>query len=191
MDIGTSKWQNAVNQPIHMAEIAIRSTALLFDFQVQAARDLLEMQARSAAVFGIPDCSSLFNTADERARRLFTEGAEHLLNSTRRANETMAEMNRHLGRLVEQQTVGIAEQVRQGIDQLGRHTEQGLQQARDLVEHGVEELARAAQEARQQASEQPGWQQQTQPSRSIIEQPRSGDVPSRARKQENPRAAAE
>ena len=150
----STAWQQAANHQMQIAEIAIRSTALLFDFQMQAARDLLEMQARSASVLGIPDCSSLFSAADERARRLFSEGADELVNTTRRATETAAEVNRQIGRLVEVQTVGIAEQVRHGIDQLGRHTEQGLQQARSLVEQGVEEIQRAAQETQRQSAQQ-------------------------------------
>ena len=156
MDIGLSRAQQA-NQ--HVAELAIRSAGLLLDFQLQTARDLLELQARSAALFGVPDCSSLFNAADDRTRRIFSEGAEHVAHVTRRANETMAQMNRQLGRLVEQQAVGVAEQMRQGIEQIGRHAEQGLQQARTLVEQGLDELERSAQEARREANEQPGWQQ--------------------------------
>jgi len=126
----------------------------MFDFQMQAARQFMEMQARSATVFGLPDCSSLFSTADERARHLFSESADELVNTTRRASETVAEMNRHIGRLMEKQTVEIAEQVRQGIDQLGRHTEQSLQQARSLVEQGANEMERAASDVRNAASPQ-------------------------------------
>ena len=59
-------------------------------------------------------------------------------------------MNRQIGRLFENQTVGMVEQIRQGIDQLGRHAEQGLQQARSVVEQGVDKLDQAAQEARTQ-----------------------------------------
>jgi len=140
-------WQTS-NHSLQVAEIAIRSTALMFDFQMQAARQFMEMQARSAAAFGMPDCSSLFSTADERARRLFSESADELVNTTRRASESVAEMNRHIGRLVEKQTVEMAEQMRQGIDQLGRHTEQSLQQARTLVEQGVNEMERAASDVR-------------------------------------------
>jgi len=176
MDIGSSKAQQA-NQ--HLADLAIRSAGLMLDLQLQAARDLLELQARGAALFGVPDCSSLFNAADDRARRIFSEGAEHVAHVTRRANETMAQVNQQIGRLVEQQAVGMAEQVRQGIEQFGRHTEQGLQQARSLVEQGLDEIERSAEQTRREANEQPGWQQ-GQP-------PRSGE---RSRKQEA-RAATE
>ncbi len=157
MDISSSKWQQAANQQV--TELAIRSAGLMLDLQLQTARDLFEMQARSAALFGAPDCSSLFDAADDRARRLFTEGAEHVAHVTRRASETVAQMNRQIGRLVEQQAVGMAEQMRQGIEQIGRHTEQSLQQARTLVEQGLDEIERTAREAKREASEQPGWQQ--------------------------------
>jgi len=149
-----STWQQATQHQVSMAEIAIRGAALLFDIQMQAARDLMEMQARSASVLGIPDCSSLFKAADDRARRLFSGSADELVNTTRRATETVNEVNRQLGRLVERQAVEIAEQMRQGIDQLGRHAEQGLQQARHLVEKEVDELERTAQQAKKQPGQE-------------------------------------
>ncbi len=181
MDIESSRAQQA-NQ--HIAELAIRGAGLLLDFQLQTARDLFELQARSAALFGVPDCSSLFNAADDRARRIFSEGAEHVAQVRRRATETMTQVNRQLGRLVEQQAVGVAEQMRQGIEQIGRHTEQGLQQARTLVEQGLDELERAAQEARRKANEEPGWQQGQRPAEQRpAEQRPAGD---RSRKQEAP-----
>ncbi len=169
MDIASSRAQQ-VNQ---FTDLALRSAGLLIDFQLQTARDLLELQARGAALFGAPDCSSLFNAADDRTRRLFSEGAEHVAQVTRRANETMAQVNRQIGRLVEQQAVGMAEQMRQGIEQLGRHTEQGLQQARSLVEQGLDQIERSAETARREATEQPGWQQSQRPAASRKQEARA------------------
>lgn len=121
-------------QPFHgMAEVALRGTALLWDLQMETARNVWRTQARTAAMLGIPDCSALFHVGDDRARRLFTTSAEQMLNSARQARETVVEMQRQMGRLAEQQTIGLAEEVRDQIEQIGRHTEQGLQQIRQIA----------------------------------------------------------
>jgi phasin protein len=147
-----------------LAELAIRGAAAMVDFQMQAARDILEMQARNARLFGVPDLSPVFTSADDHARRVFREGAEEIVNTTRRSAEAMTEMNRQLGRLIEQQTVTIAENIQAGIGQLGRHTQQGFEQARTLMERSAEELARTLQEARGQAEKTSG------------QSPKSGDA---------------
>lgn len=128
---------------VNMAEIALRGTALLFDIQMEAARNMMQMQARTATALGAPDYSDLFRMADDRAKRLFSTGAEQILNSARQANETVAEMQRQIGRLMEQQTVEITEEMRQGIEELGRHTQEGLQQVRQVIEQEAEEAQRA------------------------------------------------
>ena len=121
-------------QPFHgMAEVALRGTALFWDLQMETARNVGRPQARTAAMLGIPDCSALFHVGDDRARRLFTTSAEQMLNSARQARETVVEMQRQMGRLAEQQTIGLAEEVRDQIEQIGRHTEQGLQQIRQIA----------------------------------------------------------
>ncbi len=140
-------WQPSAQHQMRLAEIAIRGAATMFDLQLQTARDIMGMQAKTASILGIPDYSPLFETADDRARRLFTEGADRLVDTTRRASETVAEVNRHIGRLVEQQTVTLAETMREGIDQLARHTEQGLEQARTVVERGADELSRSVRQS--------------------------------------------
>ncbi len=145
------QWQQNAHHGAQLTEIAIRGAATLFDLQMQTARDLLSMQARSASLFGIPDFSPLFGTVDERARRVFSEGANELVNTTRRAAETVAEVNRQFGRLFEQQAVNVSETMRAGIGQLGRNAEQGLEQARNVVERGVDELAKTARDTKQQA----------------------------------------
>jgi hypothetical protein len=122
-----------------MAELALRGTALLWDLQMETARNLWRTQARAAALLGIPDCSGLFDIDDDRARRLFTTGAEQLLNTARRTRETVVEMQRQFGRLAEQQTIGITEEVRDRIAQVGRHTEQGLQQIGQMTASEADE----------------------------------------------------
>ena len=118
-----------------MAELALRGTALLFDLQMETARNIMRTQSRTAALFGVPDCSDLFRLGDDRARRIFTASAEQMLNSARQARETVFEVQRQLGRLAEQQTIGIAEEVRDQIEQMSRHTEEGLQEIREIAIH--------------------------------------------------------
>jgi hypothetical protein len=146
-----------------MAEVALRGTALLWDLQMETARNLWRTQARTAAMLGVPDCSELFQIGDDRARRLFTTSAEQVLNSARQARETVVEMQRQIGRLAEQQTIGLTEEVRDQIEQISRHTEQGLQEIKqiaaseaDQVEDFVQQTLDHDEQARQQDEQQPG-----------------------------------
>jgi hypothetical protein len=116
-----------------MAEVALRGTALLFDLQMETARNIMRTQARTAALLGAPDYSELFRSGDERARRLFAASAEQMLTSARQARETVFEVQRQLGRLAEQQTIGIAEEMREQIQQIARHTEAGLQEIKQVA----------------------------------------------------------
>ena len=125
-----------------MAEVALRGTALLWDLQMETARNMWRTQARTAAMLGIPDCSALFQIGDDRARRLFTTSTEQILSSARQARETVVEMQRQMGRLAEQQTIGLTEEVRDQIEQIGRHTEQGLQQIREIAASEADHVER-------------------------------------------------
>ncbi len=116
-----------------MAEVALRGTALLFDLQMETARNIMRTQARTAALLGAPDYSELFRLGDDRARRLFAASAEQMLTSARQARETVFEVQRQLGRLAEQQTIGIAEEMREQIQQMTRHTEAGLQEIKQVA----------------------------------------------------------
>jgi hypothetical protein len=115
-----------------MAEVALRGTALLFDLQMETARSFMHTQARTAALFGAPDYSQLFRLGDDRARRLFAAGAEQMLSSVRQARETLFEVQREIGRLAEQQTIGIAEEMRERMEEMTRHTEEGLQEIKQV-----------------------------------------------------------
>ena len=99
----------------NMAEIAIRGTALLWDLQVDATRNLLRAQARTASMFGVPDYSALFRIADMRARRVFAQTAEQVIGTAREATRTVTGVQRELGRLAEQQTIEMTEEVRQNV----------------------------------------------------------------------------
>jgi len=146
--------------PLHsMAEVALRGTALLWDLQMETARNLWRTQARTAAMLGVPDYSELFRIGDDRARRLFSAGAAQVLNSARQAHETVVEMQRQIGRLAEQQTIGITEEVRENIQQIGRDTEQGLQEIKQMA---AAEIDRAEGYARQQMNEEDEDREQQQ-----------------------------
>jgi hypothetical protein len=132
---GAGGQQYGAQQFQSMAELALRGTALLFDLQMESARNMLRTQSRTAALFGVPDCSDMFRLGDDRARRIFTASAEQMLNSARQARETVFEVQRQLGRLAEQQTIGIAEEVRDQIEQMSRHTEEGLQEIKQIAIH--------------------------------------------------------
>lgn len=136
-----------------MAEVALRGTALLWDLQMETARNMWRTQARTAAMLGIPDCSDLFDVGDARARRLFSMGAEQVLNTARQARETVAEMQRQFGRIAEQQTIGITEEVRGQIEQLSRQTEEGLQEIRDVAAAEADQAEGAAQQSLDYANE--------------------------------------
>ncbi len=144
--------QQATSHAAKLTEIAIRGAATLVDVQMQTARDIMSMQSRTFSVFGVPDFSALFGTTDERARRVFSEGAEELINTTRRTAETVAEVNRQFGRLIEQQAVKVSETMCAGFDELGRHAEQGLERTRTMVERGLEEVASATRQQTQNVS---------------------------------------
>lgn len=153
-----------------IAEVAVRGTALLWDLQMETARNLWRTQARTAAMLGIPDCSDLFQVGDERARRLFSTSADQVLNSARQARDTVVAMQRQFGRLAEQQRIGITEEVRDQIEQIGRHTEQGLQAIEqiaaseaDQIEDLVQQTLERGDEARSEQSAADASQAQGEP----------------------------
>ena len=111
----------------------MRGTAFLWDLQMETARNLWRTQARAAALLGIPDYSELFGIGDERARRIFSSSAEQVLDTARQARDTVVEVQRQLGRLAEQQTIGLTEGVREHIEQIGRQTELGLHEIQQMT----------------------------------------------------------
>lgn len=137
---------------INMAEIYLKGTALLFDIQLQAARNLLKIQMQTATMLGAPDYSHLLHVADERATQLFSMGTDQVVKSARKANETIVEMQRQIGRVVEQQAELASEQMRTGIEEIGRRTEEGLQQVREMAQKSGEELERTGQAMKQEAT---------------------------------------
>lgn len=135
------------------AELAVRGGVMLWDIQMAGWRNLWQIQTRAAAAVGGPDYSDFLRSADDGVQRLVSTSAEQLLNSTRQATQTVSEIQRQMGRLVEQGTVQASEGIRQGIEDLSQRAQQGLEEVRNLVQEGSEDLQRAGQQAQQGAQQ--------------------------------------
>lgn len=141
----------------NVAAIATRGIGQLYDMQIAAARMMLQTQARAATAFGLPDYSDLFRVADDRAKHVFSSSTEHLLNVAQQAREAITEVQHHVGRLVECNTVTVSETWQQELDEFSNQAEQGLTQLKELARQEAEEAVKAsemiAQETRQMIRE--------------------------------------
>jgi hypothetical protein len=160
--------QRTGESAINMADIALRGTAVLFSIQLDAVRSLFEIQARSAAAFGVPDYSGLFRSTDGGASRLLAIGTDQMLSSARQANETISEMQRQFGRLIERRSQELSEEMRQSIEELNQRARESLEQVKQMVQEGADE----AEGYRQQGSQQTQQAGQRGEEGSQIEQPR-------------------
>lgn len=137
-----------VGQPMQqITEVAIRSTALIADLQIEAMRTLWQAQSRGAAMFGAPDVSTMFGIDDERVRRPFSTGAEQLITTVRRATETFTAVTRDVSRLAEQQTTGLGERVRREMESFTQQAQRGFDEIQQSAEHATGEAMRAGAEA--------------------------------------------
>ncbi|NTV11576.1 MAG: hypothetical protein HGA47_12520 [Zoogloea sp.] len=127
----------------NVAAIAVRGMGQLYDMQLAAARMMLQTEARAAVAFGFPDYSDLFKVADDRAKRVFTSGTEHLLSTAQQANETLSDVQRQVGRLLECNAVNLSENWQRSLDEFGEQAEEGLSQLREMARRQVEEAVQA------------------------------------------------
>jgi hypothetical protein len=139
--------------PVHVTALALRSAGQLYDINLSMARTLLRTQVRAAAAFGLPDWSPLLDNADDRARQLFSTGAEQILHTTQRANDAAQELQRQVGRVIETQTQRAAETWQRGLQELGSQTSQGLQQLCQAARETAEEAERAVDTMAQQSQQ--------------------------------------
>src|SRR4029450_6795119 len=95
---------------------------------MSVARVMLHTQARAASAIGLPDWSGWFDVTDERTRQVFSEGADHLLNTAQRASEAASQLQREVGRVVEAQAVTVAQTVQQGLEELATQASEGRSQ---------------------------------------------------------------
>src|SRR4051812_11144060 len=77
--------------PAQISALGLRTFGQLVDMNVSVARVLLHTQARAASAFGLPDWSGWIDRVDGRTRLLFTEGADHLVNSAQRAGDAASQ----------------------------------------------------------------------------------------------------
>lgn len=138
------------HHPVHLTALALRSLSQVYDMNLSAARVLLQTQARAASAVGLPDWSGWFQSADERARRVFSAGAEQILNTAQRASEAASELQREVGRVVDTQTATVAQTLQQGLQELGTQTSEGLSQLVETAREQAEEAERAADEIGEQ-----------------------------------------
>ena len=131
---------------MNIAELAIRGTSVMFDIQMSALRSIWHIQARSAAALGAPDCSDLVHFADTGTKRLISTIAEQLLTSAHQAREAITEMQTQFGRIVEQGTMQLTEEIRDGIEELSQRTQEGLQAVKEIALQGAVESERAMQQ---------------------------------------------
>jgi hypothetical protein len=149
---GTAQQQSrGVEHSINMAEIALRGTQTIVDIQLAAMRNLFQLQARSATMFGLPDCSELFGVTDSLIKSQLSAGTDQILNSTRQIAQTLADTQRQFGQVVQQDTQHIAEEIRRSIEEVGERTRQGMRELTDITRMRASEA-----ESGMQAMNRPG-----------------------------------
>ncbi|MCK0508359.1 hypothetical protein [Aromatoleum anaerobium] len=130
-------------EPVDMAATTLRGFGQLYDMEAASARIFMRAQARALSAMGFPDYSHFFELADERAKRLFSTTTDTLLQSNRHANRTAGEIQRHLGRLWEQQTMDLTEAWQTGLQELQHQATESLDDLKELVRQQADELAMA------------------------------------------------
>ncbi len=179
--------------PVHLTALALRSIGQVYDMNLSAARVMLQTQARVASAIGLPDWSGLFNVVDDRARHVFSSGAEQLLDTTRRANEVATELQREVGRVAETQAATVAQTLQHGFEELGQQASESLNQLVETARQQAEQAERVAQsmgEEMRTSIEQGGEQMRNEAQRAqesfgqaaeqVAEEGRSGEEKDKA-----------
>lgn len=133
----------APERAMNMTATTLRSVGQLYDMQAATTRIVMRAQARAFSAMGLPDYSHLFQIADDRSRRLFSTTTDTLLQSSHHANQTAGEIQQHLGRLWEQQTMDLTETWRQSLQELQNQATASLNELKELVRQQADELAQA------------------------------------------------
>jgi gas vesicle protein len=128
----------------NFAATTLRSIGQLYDLQAASARILFRSQFRAAAAFGLPDYSRLFAVADDRTLRLFSAATDNAVRFADQLEETRAEIQSHVSRLLEQQTIDFTERWHYGLEELQQQASESLQQFKALSRQQAEEMARAS-----------------------------------------------
>jgi hypothetical protein len=128
----------------HLTTLTLESIGQVYDLNLSAARVMLQMHARAASVLGWPDWSGLFGTVDDRARHVFSVGAEQFANTAQRANEAAAELQQEVSRVVGTQAATVAQTLEQGLEELGTQASAGIEQFVKTARQQAEEAERVA-----------------------------------------------
>lgn len=148
MNQSGTQQQNAsqgLERSINMAEIALRGSSTLMDIQLSTLRNVAHIQARSAALFGLPDCSEIFNATDKLIQCQLSAATDQLLSSTRQISQAYADAQRQFGRAIEQGTTQLAQEIRQSVDEIGQRARQGMQEFSSNVEQQTGEIQKEVQ----------------------------------------------
>lgn len=139
----TAQSQNqASNRSINMAEIALRGMSTLVDIELAAARSLFQLQARSAALFGLPDYSELFDVTDRLIKSQLKAGTEQLVSCTRDFSQAISETHRQFNQVMKERTSQLTEDLRTSIEEAGQQTRQSIQELSDITQRQTEEVGR-------------------------------------------------
>jgi len=135
-------WQSdyarqGADQALNLAELAIRGTSVLLDIQLAALRNAWQLQARSAAAFGVPDYSDFLRQAESGTQNLMSAGAEQMLASARQASHAIEELRDQFGQIVEQGTLQLSDEIRHGIEEMGQRAAEGIQTVKNLAQQGL------------------------------------------------------
>jgi vacuolar-type H+-ATPase subunit H len=137
-------YEGRIPSTINIAAVALRGLGEAYDMQMAAARLALQTQARAAVAFGWPDYSEFFRLGSGRAKRAFATSTEQLLNSAQQTSETISEVQREVGKLIECNAESIAESWQQGLEEFSIQAEESLEQMKDLARQQVEEAMQTA-----------------------------------------------
>src|SRR5581483_11030805 len=135
---GARHLRRGAEQALNVAELSLRGANMLLDIQLGTLSSFWQMQARSAAAFGAPDCSDLLRLTRESAQRLMSTSAEQMLVCARRATDTLSEMQAQVGRIVEEGTQHLTDEIRSGVEELGERTQQGLATMSRVTRQNIE-----------------------------------------------------
>jgi hypothetical protein len=129
--------RNGADQALNLAELAIRGTSVLLDIQLAALRNAWQLQARSAAAFGVPDYSDFLRQAESGTQNLMSASAEQMLASARQASHAIDELRDQFGQIVEQGTMQLSDEIRHGIEEMGQRAAEGIQTVKNLAQQGL------------------------------------------------------
>lgn len=145
--------QQQENVSANLTEMWLRGAGVLFDLQTETMRNLLRIQTKNAAMYGAPDFSPLFGEVDERAKRFFSTGAEHMTQYFRQFGQ-IAEAQCELGRTMVNQTGAVVDDMRSSLETVDRKAREGVDEVKKIVEQTRNSMQQ--QNARGQSSESGG-----------------------------------